>query len=74
MEQLARLDRAHIISADGNQSNGSTPAIDKFNLVALCVLVDVNNRANITASEFLVWRFRIKYNQGVFSDHCLSSG
>jgi hypothetical protein len=74
MEQFSRLDPSDIAGVNGNQCDRRTAAIDKLDLVCDAALVNVDNGANIAATEFFVFGFSIEYDEGVFSDHSSSSG
>jgi hypothetical protein len=49
VEQFARLDRTNVVSTDGDQGNGLLTAINELNVVALAVLVRMDDRTNVTA-------------------------
>lgn len=69
MQQFAGRYWPNIVRPNGDQGNGVSAAINKFDLVAATFLVDVHDRTDIAAVQSLVCRVAIQYDKGMFSNH-----
>jgi hypothetical protein len=74
VKQFSRLDPSDIRGVNSNECDRRTATIDEFNFVCDAAPVNVNNGADITAIQFLVFGFSIEYDEGVFCNHSSSSG
>lgn len=69
MQKLAGLNRSDGVGIHGNQCYRCPATIDEFDLVSTATLIDVDNRADISSTQFFVWGVAIKNHQRMFSNH-----
>jgi len=63
MKEFTGFDWPNVIRTNGYERNCLTNTIHKFDLISRPVFVNVDDRTNVTAIQFRVWRVAIQYDK-----------
>jgi hypothetical protein len=74
VKQFVGPDWPHVGGVERDQGHRVAAAVNKLDLVTFSAIVNVHDRANVTAAQFLVSGIAIEHDERMFFHHRLSFG
>ena len=74
VKQFVGPDRSHVGGVERDQGHSVAAAVNKLDLVAFSAIVNVHDRANVAAAQFLVSGITIEHDERMFFHHRFLSG